>query len=584
MSYSVRGLPHAILALCAFALLALGGAAEAAESRCVTDCKVQCKLEETECLMQVTTICLIHPVLAPACRNVYHRQCRAGGTYCRKVRCETIFNCDEPKPPAAPKPRKEGRTVNDPHLYTFDGFAYDFQAAGEFVLARSLDGEFLVQTRQRPWGTSNAVAVNGAVAMKVGGSRLGFYAGDAPAVRYDGEILAVGDGETVDLADGVSLTRTGNIYQVNWPGEDAAQVRVSAGRWINLTVYPAAAHAGRLEGLLGDFNGARGDDIKPRDGAPLDTSRPISVTDIYGVFGDSWRLSQEESLFDYEPGETTQTFTIPGFPSRHLTLADVDPEARALAESACGARDFASPVVLEDCLFDVGVTGERGFAEDVDDLADITRLAVTTPMSLTDWRQAGAPAAGNWTLSEDGLTVTQSVNGDPTFFVSPTDLIDVTIRGRLRVEAGDDDLIGFVAGYRSPLEEGDAESDFILIDWKSKRQVWSGELADEGLRLVRFKGVADQIAPHFWGAVDGGPVSLLATSHGEGKGWRRDTDHAFELRYGAERVQVFIDGELVFDETGAFQPGRFGFYNYSQPGVVYSDFELTPGVTFEEGH
>src|SRR5262249_13275931 len=43
-----------------------------------------------------------------------------------------------------------GGSNGDPHLHTFDGLPYEFQAAGEFVLARSTVGGFEVQARQQP--------------------------------------------------------------------------------------------------------------------------------------------------------------------------------------------------------------------------------------------------------------------------------------------------------------------------------------------------------------------------------------------------------------------------------------------------
>lgn len=57
--------------------------------------------------------------------------------------------------------------IGDPHLRTFDGCRFDFQGAGEFVLASTLDGEMAIHARfvpQRRWPTATmmgAVAVRG---------------------------------------------------------------------------------------------------------------------------------------------------------------------------------------------------------------------------------------------------------------------------------------------------------------------------------------------------------------------------------------------------------------------------------------
>ena len=75
----------------------------------------------------------------------------------------------------------------DPHLVTFDGLAYDFQAVGEFVLARSSDGEFGVQARQEPYQYSRAASVNTGVGIRMGETEASVY------LLADGIALYIGD-------------------------------------------------------------------------------------------------------------------------------------------------------------------------------------------------------------------------------------------------------------------------------------------------------------------------------------------------------------------------------------------------------
>ena len=97
---------------------------------------------------------------------------------------------------------------------------------------------------------------------------------------------------------------------------------------------------------------------------------------------------------------------------------------------------------------------------------------------------SGAAGQREWKLSNDGKNVRQTVNDAPTFFVAPGDVINTTVRGRLRVEdRSDDDFIGFVFGYQAPLGEaakgkGKVRCDFFLFDWKAADQ----EVRPRGLR------------------------------------------------------------------------------------------------------
>ena len=48
-----------------------------------------------------------------------------------------------------------------------------------------------------------------------------------------------------------------------------------------------------------------------RDGTVLGTN--LAFETLYPKYADRWRITQKESLFDYEPGETTETFTDRNF-------------------------------------------------------------------------------------------------------------------------------------------------------------------------------------------------------------------------------------------------------------------------------
>jgi Bacterial Ig-like domain (group 3) len=87
--------------------------------------------------------------------------------------------------------------------------------------------------------------------------------------------------------------------------------------------------------------------------------------DLYQKFGESWRVTGATSLFDYAPGTSTATFTLKTWPLENPPcvlpqVTPVKPLSLAAAQQACrGIRDKQKNA---NCVFDVRVTGERGFA------------------------------------------------------------------------------------------------------------------------------------------------------------------------------------------------------------------------------
>jgi len=202
------------------------------------------------------------------------------------------------------------------------------------------------------------------------------------------------------------------------------------------------------------------------------------------------------------------------------------------------------------------------------------------PIDLRTWREEGPPANGTWTVSADGASVLQTINGDPTFFVSPDNYFNTTIQGKFKVETtSDDDFIGFVFGYQSPIAANNDPTNkfnFLLFDWKQTTQASGGATAQEGFNLARVNGRFTNFIPGFWGHASSDTFQVLATDYGANKGWQDNTEYTFELVYQASRIKISIDGATIFDVTGDFPAGRFGFYNYSQQSVRYQSFTQGP--------
>lgn len=227
---------------------------------------------------------------------------------------------------------------------------------------------------------------------------------------------------------------------------------------------------------------------------------------------------------------------------------------------------------------------------------------VTGPVDLTRWTSlmyrlpAGGQEYANWLLSDDKQTATQTINGDPTIYLSDRVLDRTRISGTWQVEAvSDDDLIGFVFAYRNP-------GQFYIFDWKggSQSDGVTG-MAKQGMSVkvvsIPYAGPASgKLEPGkpFQGKdlwhTEGTPGRVRLLDHEPTEGWRRDRPYTFDLEFrpGVFRIAVRDAGRVIYNKIhrdGTYRSGRFGFYNYSQGDVVYRGFSTSviPGAAGGRG-
>ena len=231
-------------------------------------------------------------------------------------------------------------------------------------------------------------------------------------------------------------------------------------------------------------------------------------------------------------------------------------------------------------------------------LSAISMAAAAAPVDLNTWSAESYPAvagfgAGVWTPAPDGSSVHQSVNGQPTLYVSDFNAFGTDVRGTIRVNtSGDDDYIGFAIGYQ-PGDTANAAADYLLVDWKQSSQFFDfgnpsntpGSTAFEGLAVSRVSGIPT--ADEFWGHVnfdaDGNGLEELARGNTLGAtGWNEFTDYEFRFVFQPNSLMVFVDDQLELSINGTFSDGRLAFYNFSQSDVTYSAFTIDPAPAIPE--
>ena len=269
--------------------------------------------------------------------------------------------------------RPPGGGFGDPHLTTLDGLGYDFQAVGEFVLVEGthLDGDSLmVQVRTAAVG--DFASVFSAVATEIEGTggdpvRVTIEAGRASPLQIDGVPV------TIDPEADSVLAGIGRVYLVgaDEPGGPTTYV-VDYGNYMQaLTVRDYGTRLdvelaldpswnGRLRGLLGNFDGDAENEFATRSGGLIADS-DLSFDALYETYGNSWRISQDESLFDYVDGKGPEDFTDLKFPRQAPTLDSFPDQLVNSAVAMADQLGIKDPVQRQAAILDFLLTGDSSF-------------------------------------------------------------------------------------------------------------------------------------------------------------------------------------------------------------------------------
>ncbi len=291
--------------------------------------------------------------------NVYPVGSNASG-YSGALPVETvqIIGTVTAPPPAPPV---TGVLWGDVHLVTWDGLAYNFQAAGEFVAAESTTAgnSYKIEVRTAPWSAGSTVSVMTEIAAEVGSARVTFGLNRSDIVWIDGVGQTLSVGQSVGIGSGAgTLTETSsNTYKLTWSTGKSAQI-TNAGSYFNLnTTLAQGEGAGSVKGLLGSDSG-QANDFQLADGTVLTS---LTASELYGEFANAWRIPDgAQGLFDYGAGETTDNFTDKGFPNDTISLSSLPQNLVDQAAAEVAAAGITDPGLSLDAELDLIVTGNLG--------------------------------------------------------------------------------------------------------------------------------------------------------------------------------------------------------------------------------
>ena len=450
---------------------------------------------------------------------------------------------DPPPLPQLP-PRDAGVSWGDPHLITSDGFIYDFHGVGEFISAKSLTDNFEVQVRLgNPYVNNPQTAYNTAIAVQTGKDIVSYAA--------EGKKLWVNNIQQSLQFNHIALTGNAFIKKettqsydriiIQHAGGDQVVLIVSGLPYLDYHLRLTDHRKQKMQGLMGNYDGNPDNDLVLRNGSKVQKKHD----ELYPKFADNWRIQQENSLFYYEAGKNTESYTRRDLPKNTVAF---DMEKYTWAEQQCKGAGIQDEPFLSGCIVDVYTSGDPSVAQSAANAIAEVKSTDFPPLKMSDI----------------------ALQNDATF-------VDNSIRLTRN--------LSYIAGqaYNTKLVPGDFETSFVF------RFGLSVNGGGDGLALVMAKqipdavgnaypgragklgynGVAASVAVEFDSSLDWNDedesVNHVAihtngkAANGTGKPYRiafnKDIPlledglfHTVKVQYKSKRIKVWLDGSVVIEK------------------------------------
>ncbi|GFO24161.1 fibrillin-1 [Plakobranchus ocellatus] len=204
----------------------------------------------------------------------------------------------------------------------------------------------------------------------------------------------------------IFLSRDNGTLSVSTPDTIGLIIKLENGL-LEFSVEIDEKFRNMTRGLLGNFNADSGDDFIFPNGTVLSNSSTERELYVYGL---TWAIPQEESLFSYDVGQNTSSFTNANFTP--LFLDETSQELRTEAESVCGSTTNLP------CIFDYIATRNSELAlataGAIDAFTAQEAIAANSPPVISGATQINATVGQVSTIS---LTATDVDNDNITYII-----------------------------------------------------------------------------------------------------------------------------------------------------------------------
>ena len=380
--------------------------------------------------------------------------------------------------------------------------------------ARALIGKREICDHDSFWNTQ---IINGKVSLVVDHDRFGsrFYGVSSNTEVNDGEWHHV----AVTRKDATLSVFIDGQFDNSFTGSETANLSNSAPLIVGEHVCAGLDSREEYQGIIDNIRlwGI----ARTSEEIEADFDKDLTGNEL-GLIG-NWEFDRQTGNIAVDSSENNNDGIIVG--ANYIDENPLDPPAVLKVGDTFKTADIDNNRLIYESAFDIAnqdnfkFTVSDGNITSSEQTFEITNTSL--PVDLSNWQQQGLLDDGDWQVTgEQNQFVEQSINGEPTFLVSPFDFINGTVTGTFQVnESNDDDYIGFVFGYQSPVNESnDAVDDyeFLLFDWKQNNQDDRNSTGLEGFSLSRLTLPEN---PDFWGRTPSEGFEVLATDYSDSNGW-----------------------------------------------------------------